>query len=300
MKKYGGFIPGIRPGKRTAEYIDRILTRITLPGAFFLAFIAVLPDILIKQGNAAVLLRRHRTPHRGRRDARHAPADRVAPPDAALRRIHEEGPPAGQTVLGGFGVARMHIVIFGPPGSGKGTQAARIAREARPRAPVDGGHAPRRRGAQDRSRRRGGDLHEARAPRFGRDHLRSHRRGARRGEGHGLDHGRFSAEPRAGRDAREDARGARGEDRSRARHRRRIRAHRAEALEAPRVPGVQGGLQSRFDQDEGGRRYATRAAGPSSSVPTTRKTRSAGASRFTRSRPRPSSIFSGSGAASSP
>jgi preprotein translocase subunit SecY len=49
MKKYGGFIPGIRPGKRTAEYIDRILTRITLPGAFFLAFIAVLPDLLIRR-----------------------------------------------------------------------------------------------------------------------------------------------------------------------------------------------------------------------------------------------------------
>jgi preprotein translocase subunit SecY len=51
MKKSGGFIPGIRPGKRTAEYIDRILTRITLPGAIFLAFIAVLPDILIRSAN---------------------------------------------------------------------------------------------------------------------------------------------------------------------------------------------------------------------------------------------------------
>jgi preprotein translocase subunit SecY len=51
MKKSGGFIPGIRPGKRTAEYIDRILTRITLPGAFFLAFIAVLPDLLITKAN---------------------------------------------------------------------------------------------------------------------------------------------------------------------------------------------------------------------------------------------------------
>ncbi len=50
MQKYGGFIPGIRPGKRTSDYIDRILTRVTLPGAIFLAFIAVLPDVLIKQG----------------------------------------------------------------------------------------------------------------------------------------------------------------------------------------------------------------------------------------------------------
>ena len=48
MRKYGGFIPGIRPGKKTAEYIDRMLTRITLPGAIFLALIAVLPDLLIR------------------------------------------------------------------------------------------------------------------------------------------------------------------------------------------------------------------------------------------------------------
>ena len=50
MKKYGGFIPGIRPGKRTSDYIDRILTRVTLPGAIFLAFIAILPDILMRRG----------------------------------------------------------------------------------------------------------------------------------------------------------------------------------------------------------------------------------------------------------
>ena len=47
MRKYGGFIPGIRPGKRTAEYIDTILTRITLAGALYLALIAVLPQFLM-------------------------------------------------------------------------------------------------------------------------------------------------------------------------------------------------------------------------------------------------------------
>ncbi|MFN2388918.1 MAG: preprotein translocase subunit SecY [Actinomycetota bacterium] len=46
MKKYGGFIPGIRPGRQTAEYLDRILTRITLPGALFIAAIALLPTIV--------------------------------------------------------------------------------------------------------------------------------------------------------------------------------------------------------------------------------------------------------------
>lgn len=46
MKKQGGFIPGIRPGQRTAEYIDRVLTRITLPGAIFFAIIAIMPNIM--------------------------------------------------------------------------------------------------------------------------------------------------------------------------------------------------------------------------------------------------------------
>lgn len=48
MKKQGGFIPGIRPGQKTAEYIDNILTRITLPGAIFFAIIAILPDLLMR------------------------------------------------------------------------------------------------------------------------------------------------------------------------------------------------------------------------------------------------------------
>jgi preprotein translocase subunit SecY len=46
MKKQGGFIPGIRPGKPTAQYFDYILGRITLPGAMFLAIIAVLPNLI--------------------------------------------------------------------------------------------------------------------------------------------------------------------------------------------------------------------------------------------------------------
>ncbi len=46
IKKYGGFVPGVRPGRPTAVYLDKVLNRITLPGSIFLAFIAVLPDIL--------------------------------------------------------------------------------------------------------------------------------------------------------------------------------------------------------------------------------------------------------------
>jgi preprotein translocase subunit SecY len=47
MRKYGGFVPGIRPGKRTAEYIDAILARITLAGAVYLALIALLPQFML-------------------------------------------------------------------------------------------------------------------------------------------------------------------------------------------------------------------------------------------------------------
>jgi preprotein translocase subunit SecY len=47
MRKYGGFIPGIRPGKRTAEYIDTILSRLTLVGALYLCIIALIPDFML-------------------------------------------------------------------------------------------------------------------------------------------------------------------------------------------------------------------------------------------------------------
>ena len=47
MKKHGGYIPGVRPGKKSMEFIDNIHTRVTLPGSIFLAFIAVFPFILM-------------------------------------------------------------------------------------------------------------------------------------------------------------------------------------------------------------------------------------------------------------
>jgi len=56
MKKYGGFIPGIRPGKNTTVYIDHIMTRITLSGALFLAIIAILPNIIIKITGITILI----------------------------------------------------------------------------------------------------------------------------------------------------------------------------------------------------------------------------------------------------
>ncbi|MEE9168906.1 MAG: preprotein translocase subunit SecY [bacterium] len=53
MKKYGGFVPGVRPGKKTSEFLDFILTRITLPGATFLAIIAIFPYFVMKFTNVS-------------------------------------------------------------------------------------------------------------------------------------------------------------------------------------------------------------------------------------------------------
>ena len=43
MKKNGGFIPGVKPGRKTAEFIDNVMSRITLPGSIFLGFVAIMP-----------------------------------------------------------------------------------------------------------------------------------------------------------------------------------------------------------------------------------------------------------------
>jgi len=70
MKKYGGYIPGIRPGKRTADYIDKVLTRITFGGALYVSAVCVLPTILI-----ARFYQSDGEPHAGQ----------------TLRRFHEKG-----------------------------------------------------------------------------------------------------------------------------------------------------------------------------------------------------------------
>jgi preprotein translocase subunit SecY len=56
LKKYGGFIPGIRPGKRTAEYIDYVLTRITVVGALYLTFVCLIPEILMSYFNLTAFI----------------------------------------------------------------------------------------------------------------------------------------------------------------------------------------------------------------------------------------------------
>ena len=89
MKKYGGFIPGIRAGRPTAEYLDYVLTRITLPGALYLGVISLIPIIALVALNAdqQLPLRRHLDPHRRGRGARDGQADRVPAAAAPLRRV---------------------------------------------------------------------------------------------------------------------------------------------------------------------------------------------------------------------
>lgn len=55
MKKFGGFIPGIRPGKPTADYLRYVLSRITLPGSIYLGVIAVMPNVFLQMGSGATL-----------------------------------------------------------------------------------------------------------------------------------------------------------------------------------------------------------------------------------------------------
>ena len=74
LKKYGGFIPGIRPGKKTAEYIDYVLTRITVIGALYLAVVCLIPEFC-RGPRSRFVARRHLDPDRGQRHDGHGGAD---------------------------------------------------------------------------------------------------------------------------------------------------------------------------------------------------------------------------------
>ena len=91
LRKYGGYIPGIRPGPPTAAYLDRVLQRLTLPGALFLASIAIAPSIFINYFRFSQehepRARRHLGADRRRCCARHHASDGIADDDAPLRRI---------------------------------------------------------------------------------------------------------------------------------------------------------------------------------------------------------------------
>ena len=113
LRKYGGFLPGIRPGDKTAEYIDYVLTRITAVGAIYLAAVCVLPEILTSYagiplyfGGTSLLIVVSVT------------MDTVAQIQSHLVAQQYEGLIKKAKLRGD---AAMILMLLGPPGAGKGT-----------------------------------------------------------------------------------------------------------------------------------------------------------------------------------
>ena len=106
IKKQGGYIPGIRPGRQTAEFIERVLNRITFGGAIYLAVICVIPTIISSPVFGVPLpVRRHGAAHRRGRGAGHRAADRGPPHQPQLRGLRRaaRGPRIrGRTEAGGM------------------------------------------------------------------------------------------------------------------------------------------------------------------------------------------------------
>ncbi len=119
LRKYGGYVPGIRPGPPTAQYFDRVLTRLTLPGSIYLATIAVLPSDLhpLRRFLPGELARprRHVRADRRRSRPRHDAPDGVADDDALLRGLSQ--------------IVALNVLLLGPQGAGKGTQGRLLSTE---------------------------------------------------------------------------------------------------------------------------------------------------------------------------
>ena len=201
LRKYGGYIPGIRPGPPTAQYLDRVLTRLTLPGSLYLAIVAVAaehlhPLLRLLAGDLA-RPRRHLGADRRRRRARHDAPDGVADDDALLRRLPEvaslrrEHPPARA------------------PGVRQGNAGEADRRRVRDPAHRDGRHPARRdRRRHASSGRKVKPISTRGAARARRADDRPDPRAARRSTtpSDGLRPRRLPAHDAAGRGARRDAR----------------------------------------------------------------------------------------------
>ena len=210
LRKHGGYIPGIRPGPPTAQYLDRVLTRLTLPGSIYLALVAVVPTFLIQffdfSSSTPELPRRHVAPDHGRCRARHDAPDGVADDDALLRRLLE--------------VAALSLEHPDPRAAGvrQGHAGCAHRRGVRRSARGHGRDVPRRDRRADAARPRGRADPRVRGPRARRADDRPHPRAALGGRRRArVRAGRLSAERGPGRGARRAARGARPAARRRAR-----------------------------------------------------------------------------------
>jgi preprotein translocase subunit SecY len=107
MKKNGGFIPGVKPGRSTADFIDNVMSKITLPGSLFLAIVAIMPTFANMAGNQQqfrTILRRYIAPHPRWCGARYAAANRKPPSDETLRRPDEIGTYQGSFIGWRYGL----------------------------------------------------------------------------------------------------------------------------------------------------------------------------------------------------